>query len=50
LRILAATAVKVLGLPFAVSRVLFGVPGSREVEPQPDTADVVQLSEQPLAS
>jgi lipopolysaccharide/colanic/teichoic acid biosynthesis glycosyltransferase len=33
LRILVATAVHVVGLPFAVSRVLLGLPGEPEVEP-----------------
>lgn len=51
LRILAATAVHVLGLPFAVSRLLLGVPGAAQVEPQtvgaPGVPRGARLGEEP---
>jgi lipopolysaccharide/colanic/teichoic acid biosynthesis glycosyltransferase len=39
-RLLAATAVHVAGLPFAVSRILLGLPGKSEVEPERPAAPV----------
>jgi lipopolysaccharide/colanic/teichoic acid biosynthesis glycosyltransferase len=43
LRLMAATLVKVLGLPFGVSRVLLGLPGAAEVEPDAGPAVHVPL-------
>jgi lipopolysaccharide/colanic/teichoic acid biosynthesis glycosyltransferase len=51
-RLLLATAVHALGLPFAISRVLLGVPGPAVVEPDRSgvgPVPVARMGEQPVA-
>jgi lipopolysaccharide/colanic/teichoic acid biosynthesis glycosyltransferase len=46
LRLMVATAIHVAGLPFAVSRLMLGLPGEPEVEPDRDIRPVVPVESQ----